>query len=53
MAVLIKQCTSVGNPWLAARLQMGHTEALNRLMGEMRKDKKAMKRVEELKEMLK
>lgn len=32
---------------------MGHTGALSRLMGDLRKDKKAMKEVEQLKEMLK
>ena len=53
IAVLIKDSTSVSNSWIAERMQMGHTGALSRLMGDLRKDKKAMKEVEQLKQMLK
>jgi hypothetical protein len=51
--LLYRARISVGNPWITAPLQMGHTGATSRLMGELRKYKRVMKKVGEMKEIKK
>lgn len=53
VAVLLREQTSVSNQWITERLAMGHTGALSRLIGGFNKDKSHMKKLKEIKEMLK
>ncbi|MDP4848239.1 MAG: transposase [Akkermansiaceae bacterium] len=48
VAVLLRERTSVGNGWIARRLEMGHTGALSRLIGGFRKDKANVKELNRL-----
>ena len=53
VAALLRERTSVGNGWLANRLEMGHPGAVSRLVGEFRKDSKRMSEIGKLDKMLK
>ena len=43
VAVLLRERTSIGNDWLARRLEMGHPGAVSRLVGEFRRNKGRMR----------
>jgi len=49
---LLREQTSVSDQW-NAELAMGHKRALSRLIGGFNKDKSHMKKLKEIKEMLK
>ena len=53
VAALLRDRTSVGNGWLAKRLEMGHPGSVSRLVGEFRKDTKRMRELGKLERMLK
>jgi hypothetical protein len=52
VAAIVRKNTSVSNRWLTDRLVMGHAAGLSRLLGECRKDKKSMRKLVEIEEML-
>jgi len=52
VAVLLRERTAVGNRWVTERLAMGHTGAVSRLIGGFRRNKKMMKHLKEVDEML-
>jgi len=52
VAVLLRERTAVGNRWVTERLAMGHTGGVSRLIGGFRRDKKMMKHLKEVDEML-
>ncbi len=51
-AVLLRKHTSVSNGWLVERLEMGHPNALSRLMGEFRNDENSVEELERIEKML-
>ncbi len=53
VATLLRQCTAVGNAWLAERLAMGHPGSVSRLIAACQRDPAAMLEVERLQELLK
>jgi putative transposase len=52
IATLVKSRTSVGNEWLAQRLEMGHSRAMSRLIRQGRENPEILKLSEKLEKML-
>ncbi len=53
VAALLRECTVVGNPWLAERLAMGHPGSVSRLVSTCAKERSRAKELSKLKKLLK
>jgi putative transposase len=52
VAALLRELTAVGNRWVAQRLAMGHTGSVSRLVGAFGKEKKNLRKLRDLEELL-
>jgi hypothetical protein len=48
MAALIRRRLAVGTEWIAARLQMGHPGSVSRQVGLVKRDRKLLRKLNEL-----
>jgi hypothetical protein len=51
LAALLRRRTNVGFEWIAARLQMGHSGSVSRLVCGVKRDRELEKRVNELEQL--